>query len=623
MIDLKECVEKIRMDYGIHDENFNFDFSRFMVSNNWFGSKPVFENSCIMVEQNLWENIRDKVIEFCKYYGAKSTLKKELLQSKMNTEFPKTSKVFEQYCDEVNLDDNTAYLLLDFLLYFLPGEIFFSDDKEITSLMDEGFENLSKVYADILADFVNYTKKNHKTSYRSMYFMNQYGSKVEGNWAYSPNEYLEIMYYLYNKDYIEENRMYEKAAKSKKYVDTWLFLALHFICAVRNTDLVRFPHPRILMEPEKLLEEVNRGTFSDEDARGTLYSILWHLSAVCLTPNKTKRGAGVASIKFHVPESVEVHIGTLLAIAEAHYRISGGLPEGNLIQVISSYEKISRYMGDEIGELFVASNFRSRSANKSFMQMIFMMTDDILENDEEFNVKGYILAALARSHKGSYGEFAKTTSIYLKDAKMSGYTPEFVARELFERGVLSFIPSMLLRLITGGEYNKLSIKNQTKLIKELNMKPYEIESIVGLSQNSYKHSAEIAIELYRSASKEDVLRILHRIGNGNAASKQNECLCLMTAMNKICPYNDRRSCPGCEFEISTKATMFLMVSEYQRLATLYHNSLNELIKTKCKTLIKDIVLPSIDEMLHCVGEQYGNDAVESLERIIKETSYAK
>ena len=59
--------------------------------------------------------------------------------------------------------------------------------------MDEGFENLSKVYADILADFVNYTKKNHKTSYRNMYFMNQYGSKVEGNWAYSPNEYLLLI----------------------------------------------------------------------------------------------------------------------------------------------------------------------------------------------------------------------------------------------------------------------------------------------------------------------------------------------------------------------------------------------------------------------------------------------
>jgi len=252
-----------------------------------------------------------------------------------------------------------------------------------------------------------------------------------------------------------------------------------------------------------------------------------------------------------------------------------------------------------------------------------MMTDDILENDDEFNVKGYILAALARSHKGSYGEFAKTTSIYLKDAKMSGYTPEFVARELFERGVLSFIPSMLLKMVTGGEYNKLSVENQTKLIKALNMKPYEIENIVGLAQKSYKQSAEIAAEVYRRVSKDDILGILHRIGNGNAVSKQNECFCLMTAMNKLCPHNDRRSCPGCEFEISTKATMFLMVNEYQRLVSLYHNAPSEALKSKYKTLAKEVILPSIDEMLHCVGEQYGDDAVESLEKMIREMRDAK
>ena len=71
-------------------------------------------------------------------------------------------------------------------------------------------------------------------------------------------------------------------------------------------------------------------------------------------------------------------------------------------------------MGDEISELFIEANFRSRSANKSFMQMIYIMTDQVNDSDnDDFRVKGYILAALARSHKGGYGEFAKTTSIYL------------------------------------------------------------------------------------------------------------------------------------------------------------------------------------------------------------------
>jgi hypothetical protein len=44
--------------------------------------------------------------------------------------------------------------------------------------------------------------------------------------------------------------------------------------------------------------------------------------------------------------------------------------------------------------------------------------------------KGYMLAALARSHKSGFGTLPETTDIYLKDAKFSGYRPEFIAREM-------------------------------------------------------------------------------------------------------------------------------------------------------------------------------------------------
>ena len=171
----------------------------------------------------------------------------------------------------------------------------------------------------------------------------------------------------------------------------------------------------------------------------------------------------------------------MFAIAEAHFQLSGEGSEKPLIRMINRYEQINRYMGEEIGNLFLESDFRSKAANKSYMQMIYILTDDILGVNDEFRVKGYMLAALARSHKGSYGDFAKTTSIYLKDAKMSGYTPEFVAKELFERGVLSVIPSMLLKMVAGEEYQKLSVESQTEMIKELNMSPMEIENTVAVS----------------------------------------------------------------------------------------------------------------------------------------------
>ena len=65
-----------------------------------------------------------------------------------------------------------------------------------------------------------------------------------------------------------------------------------------------------------------------------------------LTPNKTQGTSGVAAIKLHIPESVETHIGTLFAIAEAHFQLSGESPDKPLIRMINRYEQINRYMGE-------------------------------------------------------------------------------------------------------------------------------------------------------------------------------------------------------------------------------------------------------------------------------------
>ena len=67
-----------------------------------------------------------------------------------------------------------------------------------------------------------------------------------------------------------------------------------------------------------------------------------------------------------------------------------------------------------------------------------------MTEDEPGRPKGYMLAALARSHKGGIGSLPEITDIYLKDASFSGYRPEFILREMFERGIFGFIPAIML-----------------------------------------------------------------------------------------------------------------------------------------------------------------------------------
>lgn len=621
MIELNTWADFIAEKLEVTLVNYKNKLADFLEDNNWFGIEPVWENETLYIRKSDADMIYPRVVTYFTNCELTDVQKAELLSQMYKEKFSDSAQKLTQFIDEFSIPDTLIYYLLDFLLVYQKKDFCIMSDQDVADLMKDTYEELSKQLGDILTFFLSWLKDTYKTRYINDYVMQKRYENSVAKQAYDKDEYLELVYYLFNEEYIFDNDMYEKAAKSKNFADTWLFLSLHFICSLRNTDLIRIYHPKLTMSPEEVIERVINSQFLEKDARLTLYSITWHLSSLPLQPSKTSAHAGISSIKFCVPESTEVHIGTLFAICEAH-RLIAGIPDDTpLIRCISDYDRITRYMGEEIGSLFLEANFRSRSVNKSYMQAFDMFSDDILGNSG-FHMKGYILAALARSHKGSYGEFAHTTAVYLKDANFSGLTAEFVAMELFERGVLSFIPSMLLKMITGASYNKLPVHKQTELIQVLDMTPNEVEEIVKLSESSRAAAKETLMKILgpEKDKKEELLQILHSIGNGSAVSKQSECLCLMTALHKLCPYADRGQCIGCEYEISTKATVFLLVSEYNRMLKLYEDSTDKLTRQKYKTLLKKQILPALDEVIQCTGEQYGDAAREMLEEIIRENT---
>ena len=365
-INFKEYLDGKKRSYKIHDPNFNIKVSKLFVSNNNFGQSFIIKDNEIFIDKSAISVFGKRLDIFCRNYNKTAEEKAEYLIKTLNEIFPKTAFFFKKYTKSFGIDSDITLQLLDFILFFLAGELHESTDQEIASLVDSAFDELQHGVGDILADFINYVHDNTKTIYKNRYYMNNYTDNSDKNSAYDPGNYLKILYHLYNKDYIEDNDMYALAARSKKYTDTWLFLSMHFLCALRNTDLVRIPHPRLTLAPKDILEQVESGTFSEADARATIYSVLYELEAFRPTPHKTQGTSGVASIKLHIPESVETHIGTLFALAEAHFQLSKSDPNKPLIKVITTYSEINRYMGEEIGELFLESDFRARAANKSY-----------------------------------------------------------------------------------------------------------------------------------------------------------------------------------------------------------------------------------------------------------------
>ena len=613
VVDLKNYLERILVELGAATIKHREKVSGFLLDNEWFGVSINLDDYTISEKdaEVLKNHIKD-------YLTTPPGIKS--MEGIFSKKFPSTSELFVQFAEEEKLSETNRFYLLDFLAYYLTKDLFLYSDAEVETLVEVATEVLTKSQGNILIQFIKWLLNKGVTRYRVSFEMTKRYTIESANGAYELDEYLELMYYLFNENYIIKNDMLCKAANSKNYADTWLYLGLHFICALRSTDLERLGHPKLTREPLEVLEAVVDGTWSSSEARRTLLSITTRLTYLNLTPNKTKNASNVAQLKFHVPESCQVLIGTLLAICEAHFQLQ--IPynaENPLIRQIKTYEKITSYMGEEIGNLFLERNFSSRSANKSYLQSVAMLADDVLEEKSELNIKGYFLAALARSHKGDFNEFAQTTTTYLKDAQLGQLKPEMVAKELFERGVLSMIPSMLLTIVTRGKYKKLSPSQQTQMIKSLDLTPIEIEKTLELSIRADSRSQQALKTLVENnVDPEQLLTICHRIGNGEAFSKQGESMCLLSALGKLCPYDDRQHCVGCQYELQTKSTLLLLISEFNRLNKQYQKLKNELERGKVRAILEKQIKPCLTEMLQALSEQYGEAVLSDYEDIIKE-----
>ena len=613
VVDLKNYLERILVELGAATIKHREKVSGFLLDNEWFGVSINLDDYTISEKdaEVLKNHIKD-------YLTTPPGIKS--MEGIFSKKFPSTSELFVQFAEEEKLSETNRFYLLDFLAYYLTKDLFLYGDAEVETLVEVATEVLTKSQGNILIQFIKWLLNKGVTRYRVSFEMTKRYTIESANGAYELDEYLELMYYLFNENYIIKNDMLCKAANSKNYADTWLYLGLHFICALRSTDLERLGHPKLTREPLEVLEAVVDGTWSSSEARRTLLSITTRLTYLNLTPNKTKNASNVAQLKFHVPESCQVLIGTLLAICEAHFQLQ--IPynaENPLIRQIKTYEKITSYMGEEIGNLFLERNFSSRSANKSYLQSVAMLADDVLEEKSELNIKGYFLAALARSHKGDFNEFAQTTTTYLKDAQLGQLKPEMVAKELFERGVLSMIPSMLLTIVTRGKYKKLSPSQQTQMIKSLDLTPIEIEKTLELSIRADSRSQQALKTLVENnVDPEQLLTICHRIGNGEAFSKQGESMCLLSALGKLCPYDDRQHCVGCQYELQTKSTLLLLIGEFNRLNKQYQKLKNELERGKVRAILEQQIKPCLTEMLQALSEQYGEAVLSDYEDIIKE-----
>lgn len=574
----------------------------FMDANEWFGITYEQINDDFMIE--ITDEIRAALSVWFSAYRRTNTEKTSILLDLLEKSFPQTASRFREYLSSVKGVTRCAWKILDFMLAVLEKELCDCTEEEIKALVASAYDELKMKELAFFHAFLTYSGDGKPYTDWNYHFESHQIVKAD-NTAYSIEAFSLMAYIVLNPESWKDNQLIEKAVKHRRYADLWLFSALHFICALRTTDIIRLPIPELPYDPDDLRTMISNGSFPEKDA----YSLTFELQYRCRMrgerPHKTLKKGISPEIKLFIPESLHVPLGLIMAVSLS-FREKGD----PFVSTDFTLQDIMRFFGEDFARASGYRAFKSRRANKSYLQGIEAVADDIAGNP-----KGYMLASLARSHKGGIGKLAEITDVYLRDAKFTGEDPSFVLKEMYERGVFGFIPCMLLEMHQGNSYQSLSIKGQTAMIKELGMSAWQIESVAAALAASYHQAGDIVKSTLREAGGEHCLEAtLQNLASGCAVSKADEFLCLRRAAGLECLNPGYASCMGCGYEIYTKSALHMLVKEYTRMNHLLRESADS---TRIRDILKKFIIPSILQIFQSVSLLYPEADMDILQKIVE------
>lgn len=585
------------------------DLLEFMDANAWFGAgSEMGMTFCVFGE------IRGSLTLWLSAYKKPGREKIKLMLEHFSGIFPVTCRLYREFVAQNCLENTpSAWKLLDYLLSEIDREITEYDESGIAELARCLDAEATRQSAHLFSEFLRTARHDGKPLTQWSYTFATRGGPERICDAYPVDSFSVMAYCTFNEEMWKRQELVRKATESPVYADLWLFTALHFICALRPGDIARLPAPVLPYDGATVLKRIADGTFLKSDAAALSDELCIRLRLKPMKPSKTSAHKNVPALKLFIPESLREPLGTITAISLAHHPEI--MPGDGFIVSSGKLGIIRAFFGEGFARALKGSRLSSRRCNKSYLQGI----DRVAGNDSApGKPKGYMLAALARSHKGGIGSLAKTTDIYLKDARFSGYSPEFIIREMFERGVFSFIPAVLLEMYTGSKYTMLPVGAQTKLIREIGLSAHQIERVADAVERTMARSRHAVNFVLHECEEihERIFILLQNIACGNAPGKQEECMCLLTAAGFPCSCADRDGCIGCGYEIYTKTVMHTLVKEYTRLSCLRKDA-EKSDAWRYEKIVEQAVLPAISELLSSARMLYKGADISGLLDIVE------
>ena len=607
IIKLAGILSELNPRFSVLSKKCRMDLMDFLRVNSYFGvHKPGMrfnqDDEDFYINRTDVENIRPNLELWLRSYGSGSDEKLRLLTERVTVLYPETGALLADFLNDVQADNSAAWKLADYLCFTLSSEISEMSNEDLDSLAVKMDRDLPLKSARLFSGFLMYARECGRLSNGWVYNFNS-RCELETEAAYATSDFLSMAYIVFNEEAWAKERLVEKALQSERDANLWLFVALHFICGWRGTDIIRLPMTTLTNSGAYIRDQIAAGCY---DASIILNELEYRLRYIPFTPQKTEMHENVPELKLFVPESLRTPIGTILAIAVSYHEMTE--PGEVFLRKAGNRPHIISFFGEDFVNACGGRGFSSRRANKSYLQGIEMAA-----NTSPSQPKGYMLAALARSHKGGYGTLPETTDIYLRDAKFSGYRPEFIAKEMFERGVFSFIPTLMMEMYAKESYTDLPIPIQTKVLAEIGIEASGLEGLTKAVESSLIKARNAIAEVMKRPKdiRGGIADILQNIASGNAPGRQDGFLCLMVASGAACVDAKRGCCIGCGYEIYTKTILYYLSKEYARLLAI-KNKVKPAEMARCSKILKEAVMPAIAEVFMCIKRLYPDADIKAL-----------
>lgn len=589
------------LEYERFDANTSSDRKKYMYyleDNEYFGEEIYFDDNLISTfaedEEFFFlrseiDHIRFRSEEFLSTFNMTGQEKVERL---LNSEIAPASKLcIQRFLSNYNKKKikYTPSLIEMVEIIKENGDVKGYTSDQIREMMEcTNFETTK----DLLYRFLNFTFDHESVKYKKLY---KRSDKEERNSlpAYEGEQYKELSIMVYGDE--KEDELTTKALDNRLYAELWLFIAIHYLCAWRASDICKkWVYPCLQKDNnfkinlDTLRQDIIEGHVPEETYVNITNYILKKIEIQGELPGKNS-AFDPSELQAKVTPEVRSFLGKLILIAECHHYSTGeGYMKANRVPQYCNWVNLQSFFGREYVKTFGKRNLHTRMLNKCYLQSIVV---DAL-NKGKSPIVAHMLASLARNHKN-----INTTSIYLKDQALTGEDAGAVLYMMMERGVMSSYYYQQLLTAFPDVFPKLTKKQQTKLIKFLNTSAYELE-MIGHEYNA-KEKIKEAIEDENYNEAQLTLKAMYEIGNGYGRSKSKGIHCVKTAIGELCEYPaDKCLISGCQWDVFTNRGIPALIEVFNDLRDKYERTKNEKYKDTAKKLLmkyKDILYEIMKE----------------------------